>query len=217
VRKIKTYFEQIRKPSKNLSLKRQIVITLGIILFGFLLGILQKWIDGTGGSNLPLILQQLDIGNYFGRLAIWILLGTIISLYSKSSLMAAINTFFFFLSMLAGYYLYCNYILGFLPRTYMMMWIVIAFGSFFMAYICWYAKGKGFIAITISSVIIGVLLAQAFNLNISQGIYAYHSLEVFTWLASVVLLRRNTKEYAIEIGLSVVIGLVYQQLIPYWG
>ena len=217
MRKIKAYFEQIRKPSKIVSFKRQIVITLGVILLGFLIGILQKWIDGTGGSNLPVILQQLDIGNYFGRLAIWILLGTIISVYSKSPLRAAINTFFFFLSMLAGYYLYCNYILGFLPRTYMMMWIVIALASFFVAYICWYAKGKGFMAITISSVIIGVLLAQAFNLNITQGFYVYHSLEVFTWLIGVILLRRKPKEYAIEIGLSVIIAFVYQLVIPHWG
>ena len=211
------YFEQIRKPSKNMPFKRQIAITLGVILLGFLLGVLQKWIDGTGSSILPAILQQLDVGNYFGRLAIWILLGTIISVYSESPLRAAINTFFFFLSMLAGYYLYCNYILGFLPRTYMMMWIVIALASFFVAYICWYAKGKGIIAITISSVIIGVLLAQAFNLNITQGFYVYHSLEVFTWLIGVILLRRKPKEYAIEIGLSVVIAYIYQLVMPHWG
>ena len=186
-------------------------------MLGFLLGILQKWIDGTGGSNLPLMLQQLDIRNYFGRLAIWILLGTIISVYSESPLRAAINTFLFFISMLAGYYLYCNYILGFLPRTYMMMWIVIAFVSFFMAYICWYAKGEGIIAIFISSIIMGVLLAQAFNLNITQGFYMYHSLEVFTWIIGVILLRRKPKEYAIEIGLSVVIAFVYQLVMPHWG
>jgi hypothetical protein len=215
--KIKAYFEQIRKPSKNVSLKRQIVITLGVIMLGFLLGILQKWIDGTGGSNLPLILQQLDIGNYFGRLAIWILFGTIISVYSESPLRAAINTFIFFISMLAGYYIYCNYVLGFLPRTYMMMWVVIAFASFFMAYICWYAKGNGCIAIIISSVIIGILLAQAFNLNITQGFYVYHSLEVITWLIGVVLLRRSPKECAIEIGLSVAIAFVYQLVMPHWG
>ena len=217
MRKIKTYFEQIRKPSKKLSYKSQIVITLGVILLGFLLGTLQKWIDGTGGSNLPLILQQLDIGNYFGRLAIWILLGSIISVYSESPVRAAINTFVFFISMLAGYYLYCNYVLGFLPRAYMMIWIVVSFASFFMAYICWYAKGEGIIAILISSVIIGVLLAQTINLNITQGFYVYHSLEVVTWLIGVILLRRTLKEYAIEIGLSVVIAFVYQLVMPHWG
>ena len=215
--KIKTYFDRIRKSSLNLSFKRQIVITLGVILLGFLLGILQKWVDGTGGSNLPVMLQQLDIGNYFGRLAIWIFLGTLVSVYSESPLRAAINTFMFFISMLAGYYLYCNSVLGFLPRAYMMMWIVISFASFFMAYICWYAIGEGFIAIFISSVIIGVLLAQAFNLNITQGFYMYHSLEVVTWLAGVVLLRRKPKEYAVEIGLSVVIAFIYQLVMPHWG
>ena len=200
-----------------MSFKRRIAITLGVILLGLLLGVLQKWLDGAGSSILPAILQQLDVGNYFGRLAIWILLGTIISVYSESPLRAAINTFFFFLSMLAGYYLYCNYILGFLPRTYMMMWIVIAFGSFFMAYICWYAKGEGIIALSISSIIIGVLLAQAFNLNISQGFYMYDLLEVLTWIVAVFLLRRKPKEYAIEIGLSVVIAFIYQLVMPHWG
>ena len=217
VLKIKAFFDKIRKPRKNVPLKRQVAITLGIILFGFVLGILQKWMDGTASSTFPTILQQLDIGNYFGRLAIWILLATIISVYSESPLRAAINTFFFFISMLAGYYLYCNYILGFLPRTYMMMWIVIAFASFFMAYICWYAKGEGIIAIFISSIIIGVLLAQAYNLNFTQGFYMYHFLEVITWLIGIMLLRRKPKEYAIEIGLSVVIAFVYQLAMPHWG
>ena len=217
VTKIKAFFEQIRKPSKKVSLNRQIVITLGISLLGFFLGVFQKWIDGTGSSILPMILQQLDIGNYFGRLAIWVLLATIISVYSESPLRAAINTFFFFISMLAGYYLYCNYILGFLPRTYMMMWIVIAFASFFMSYICWYARGEGNIAIFISSMIIGVLLAQAFNLNFTQGFYMYHFLEVITWLIGVILMRKKPKEYVIEIGLSVVIAFIYQLVMPHWG
>ena len=215
--RIKAFIEKIRKPRKNVPLKRQVAITLGIILLGFVLGVLQKWMDGTGSSAVPTILQQLDIGNYFGRLAIWILLATIISVYSESPLRAAINTFFFFISMLVGYYLYCNYILGFLPRTYMMMWIVIAFASFFMAYVCWYAKGEGIIAIFISSIIIGVLLAQAFNLNITQGFYVYHYLEVVTWIIGVLLLRRKTKEYAIEIGLSIMVAFVYQVVMPHWG
>ena len=95
--------------------------------------------------------------------------------------------------------------------------ILAVLASFFMAYICWYAKGNGIIAIIISSVIIGILLAQAFNLNITQGFYVYHSLEVLTWLIGVILLRRASKEYAIEIGLSVVIAFIYQLIMPHWG
>lgn len=214
---MKSFLEKIRKPRTDIPLNKQIAETIGIILFGLVLGVLQKWIDGTATNALPVVMQQLDIGNYFGRLAIWILLATIISVYAKSPLRAAINTFFLFISMLAGYYLYCNYILGFLPKTYMMIWIVISFATFFMAYICWYAKGEGIIAIFISSMIMGVLLAQAFHLSITQGFYMYHFLEVLTWIMSVILLRRKPKEYAMEIGLSVVIAFVYQLIMPYWG
>ena len=217
VLKIQLFLEQVRKPQNNISLNKQIAETAEIILFGFALGVFQKRMDGAPDNAFFMVMQQFDVGNYFGRLAIWILLATIISVYAKSPLRAAINTFFFFISMLAGYYLYCNYVLGFLPRTYMMMWIVIAFSSFFMAYICWYAKGEGIIAIIISSMIIGVLLAQAFNLNITQGFYMYHFLEVFTWIISVILLRRKPKEYVLVIGLSVVIAFVYQVVMPHWG
>lgn len=142
-------------------------------------------------------------------------MATIISVYAKSPLRAAINTFSFFISMLAGYYLYCHYILGFLPKAYMMIWIAISIAAFFMAYICWYAKGEGIIAILISSTIMGVLLAQAISLT--QGFYVYHFLEVLTWIICAILLRRKPKEYAIEIGLSVVIAFAYQAIMPHLG
>lgn len=214
---MKSFLEKIRTPEKDVSFKKQVIVTIGVILLGFALGVLQKWIDGSPINIFPLFMQQLDIGNYFGRLAIWVLLATVISIYAKSPLRASINTFLFFISMLAGYYLYCHYVLGFLPRTYMMIWIAISFATIFMAYICWYAKGEGIIAIFISSMIMGVLLAQAFNLNIRQGFYVYHFLEVLTWIIGVILLRRKPKEYAIAIGLSVVIAFVYQLVMPYWG
>ncbi len=35
---------------------------------GFALGVLQKWLDSGAVNELPIILQRIDIGNYFGRL-----------------------------------------------------------------------------------------------------------------------------------------------------
>ncbi len=213
---IKTFFESVRKPQRNVPLSGLISTTVGIILFGFFLGVLQKWLDSTASNHFPEILQQLDFRNYFGRLAIWMLLGTILSVYSPSPLWAAINTFCFFISMLAGYYLYCNYVLGFLPMRYMQMWIVISFFAFFMAYVCWYAKGNGIVAVFLSSLILGCLLAQAVNLG-QGGVYVYHFLEVLTWLAGVILLRRRPGEFAVEMGLSIVIAFLYQCTLPHWG
>ena len=214
---IKTFLGKVRFPRKKLALNKQVAITLGIILLGAILGILQKWLDNIPSNSLPAILQQLDVTNYFGRLAIWILLAMVISIYAESPLRAAINTFFFLISMVTGYYLYCNYVLGFLPKNYMLIWIGFSFVSFFMAYICWYAKGNGIVAILISSIIMGVLLAQAVNLNITQGVYIYHLMDVFTWGIGDIILRRKPREFIATIGLSVVVAFVYQILIPHWG
>lgn len=118
---MKKVLEKIRIPKKVVPLKQQVIVTISIILFGFGLGVLQKWLDGSPGNMFPVLIQQLDFGNFFGRLAIWILLETGISVYSSSPWRASINTFSFFISMLSGYYLYSYYVFGFLPRTYMMI------------------------------------------------------------------------------------------------
>ena len=97
---MKVFLEKIRKPKTGIPLKRQLAATVGIILLGVALGVLQKWLDATAANTLPLLLQRMDIGNYFGRLAIWFLLGTAVSVYSASPLRAGINTFCFFISIL---------------------------------------------------------------------------------------------------------------------
>ncbi|MFR5156998.1 MAG: hypothetical protein ACLTD1_01265 [Lachnospiraceae bacterium] len=84
-----------------------------------------------------------------------------------------------------------------------------------MAYICWYAKGEGIIAILISAVILGVLFAQAFC--ITQGFYVFHFMEVITWIIGVIIMCRKPKEFVAELGLSVIIAFLYQLVIPYFG
>ncbi len=212
---MKGIFDSIRTPEKDIPLIKQILSTVILIALGFALGVLQKWIDASDSDILPVLLQKLDIRNYFGRLSIWILLATIISIYSRSPIRASINTFLFFISMLAGYYLYSHYILGFLSKSYLMIWITISFASIFLAYICWYAKGSGMAAIIISALITGVLLAQAFS--IIQGFYMYDLMDALTWMAGVIILRRKPKEFAVEFGLSIIVAAVYQLFVPYYG
>lgn len=209
------YLDKIRKPIKEEKLHKSVLNTLLILLLGLVLGVGQKSLDSVPYNELPLLLQRLDIVNYFGRLAIWILLGTVLSVYSRSPLRAGLNVFFFFLSMIIGYYLYSNYVLGFLPMRYMMIWIVMTFLSFFIGYISWYAKGKGMVSILISSIILGVLFSQA--ILVFQGIRITHVLEVITWFIGLLVLYRKPKELALEIGLSLLVALLYQSFIPYFG
>ena len=115
---MKAFLDGIRTPKKGGSFTKQFLITVAILAFGFALGVLQKWMDEFAGSVFPPILLQLDLGNFFGRLGIWIVLGTALSVYAPSPLGASLRTAGFFLSMVAGYYLYCNYGLGFIADRY---------------------------------------------------------------------------------------------------
>lgn len=215
MQKIKDKLKKIRNTDNNIQTRTIILCGIALIIFGFVLGVFQKWLDGSAFNELPELFQRLDLTNFFGRPAIWIFLGTVISVYAGKPSLAALNTFLFFISMIAGYYIYCNYILGFLPRSYMLIWITVSFVSPLPAFICWYAKGKGIIPVIISAGIIGVLFSQAFL--ITQGFRITHLTEILTWAASLIVLRRKPKEFAIEIAASVPVAVIYQLLIPYWG
>ncbi len=210
-----SFLIKIRKPEKRVPMHTQIMSSALCAIAGITIGVMQKWLDAGAVNELPVIFQRLDIGNYFGRFAIWILLGTMISVYASTPIRAAINSFLFFICMVAGYYLYCNYVLGFLPRTYMLVWVALSFVSPLPAFICWYAKGNGMAAVLISACILGVLFSQAFL--ITQGIYVTHLPEVITWLIGVIILVRKPKEFVMELLLSVVIAFVYQLFVLYWG
>lgn len=207
--------QAIREPKPCGSLKQQIGVSAAIAAAGFLLGIVQKHLDVGAVNELPRIFQLLDIGNYFGRFAIWLFLGTVLSVYAGTPRRAAVNTFVFFLSMVTGYYLYCHFIAGFLPMSYMMIWVALSFVSPLLAYLCWFAKGKGAIAIAISAGILGVIFSQAFL--ITQGFYVTHVPEVVTWIGALIVLRRKPREFAIEVGASLVVAVLYQLFVPYWG
>ena len=212
---MKPFLNKIREPNTDISMKSIILSAIIVILCGFTIGIFQKWLDGRAINELPMILQVLDLTNYFGRLAIWILIASAISIYSERPLLASMNTFLFFISMVASYYIYSHFVLGFLPGSYMLMWIIISFLSVIPAFICWYAKGNGIIAIIISAGILGVLFSQAFL--ITQGFFVTHLTEVITWVIALFILRRPLKEFALEFGLSLVVAVIYQLFIPYYG
>ena len=213
IQRIKEYLNKTRTSEPERSAHVRILTCVLTAVAGILLGVLQKWLDS--GENVPFLFEQIDLGNYFGRLAIWILLAVVICIYAETPLRASVHTFVFFISMVSSYYLYSKLVLGFLPESYMMIWVVISFISVIPAYFCWYAKGKGALAIIISSVILGVLFSQAFL--ITQGFYLTHWLEAVTWLVGVAVLLRKPKELILELALSIPAAFIWQLCVPYWG
>ncbi len=159
------FLDKIRVPQKSDSTKRQIILTIGILLLGFCMGTLSKYLDYTQG-HLPVLLQAidnaLDFHNFLGGFAPWIVIAVCIAVYSHAPFRAAMNVFLFFVGFVASYYLYCNFVAGFFPRSYAMIWIAYTIVSPFLGFLCWYAKGKGWVAIILSAGILGVLVNTAF-------------------------------------------------------
>lgn len=205
--------DNIRTTENDISTKRKVLDSLLILALGVVLGVFSKALDASAFNELPEVFQMLDVTNLLGRFSIWIFMAVCISVYSSSAKRAALNVFLFFLGMVTSYYLYSTFVAGFFPMGYAMIWFGITLVSPFLAYICWYAKGKGWPTVAISGVIIGVLFS--FAVFLFQGIRISYIPEVIIWLASLIVLRREPKEFAVEIGISVVVAALLQLLFPF--
>ena len=186
----------IRNAENPISNNRKIINTIAILFLGIALGTFSKYLDFRQ-TELPGVLMAingvLDIGNFLGRFAIWILIALCISIYSNSAIRASINVFVFFVGMVASYYLYSNYIAGFFPRSYAMIWFGFTAVSPLLAFVCWYAKGKSRPAFMLSVLILAVL----FNMTFVYGwgyFEARSVLELIVFIIGLTVLRRDTFE-----------------------
>ena len=113
------FLHDIRKAENPTSNIRKIINTIALLFLGIALGTFSKYLDFRQ-AELPSAIMEinevLDIGNFLGRFAIWVLIALCISIYSNSAIRASINIFAFFVGMVASYYLYSNYIAGFFSK-----------------------------------------------------------------------------------------------------
>lgn len=212
------FFNRIRCANKQMPMSKKILHSIVVLFFGIVLGTVSKFLDTTPSNELPFIIERLDVRNFLGRFAIWILIAVCISIYSNSSIRAAVNVFTFFLGMVTSYYLYSKFIAGFFPRSYAMIWFGLTAISPLLAFVCWYAKGKSKISLAISSLIIAVL----FNMTFAYGwIYfdIYSSLELIVFICGLVILRRSTiKETIVTTAIGVIAAMILNMILPfYWG
>lgn len=158
------------------------------------------------------IFSYLDVSGFLGRFAIWVTIALCVSIYSNSSLRAAINVFVFFAGMVTSYYLYSKYVAGFFPRSYAMIWIAFTMISPILAFICWYAKGKSNLALILSAMILAIL----FNMTFVYGIFYFDIrsiLELMTFVCAIVVLKRNTikdtmRMFVLSCGIAFILNFV---------
>ena len=81
------FLNDIRNAENPISNNRKLINTIAILFLGIALGTFSKYLDFRQ-TELPGVLMAingvLDIGNFLGRFAIWILIALCISIYSNS-------------------------------------------------------------------------------------------------------------------------------------
>lgn len=208
----------IRNAKNPISNIRKILNTIGLLFLGIALGTFSKYLDfrqAELSSVLKAINEALDIGNFLGRFAIWALIALCISIYSNSAIRASINVFVFFVGMVSSYYLYSNYIAGFFPRSYAMIWFGFTAVSPLLAFVCWYAKGKSKPAFILSELILAVL----FNMCFVYGYWYFSArsvLELIVFIIGLIVLRRDTlRSFALMGTISIVLAFLLNIVVPF--
>lgn len=209
------FLNKIRSIENEIPITRKIINTILILCFGIVLGTFAKFLDTTASNTLPFIFEYLDISNFLGRFAIWLLIALYIAIYSHSSIRASLNVLVFFIGMVSSYYLYSYFVAGFFPKNYAMIWLGFTAISPLLAFVCWYAKGKSKISFILSVIIIAIL----FNFTFIYGwIYfdVYSILEVIVFGGALIALKRNIfRETTYMILSAVVIAVILNMLVPF--
>ena len=208
----------IKNAENSISNNRKLINTMAILFLGIALGFFSKYLDFRQ-AELPGVLmainEVLDISNFLGRFAIWVLIALCISIYSNSAIRASINVFVFFVGMVATYYLYSNYIAGFFPRSYAMIWVGFTAVSPLLAFVCWYAKGKSKLAFILSALILAVLFNMCFVYGFGY-FSAWSVLEVIVFIIGFIVLKRDTLRSSAIMGtVSIVLAFLFNIIIPF--
>ena len=131
-----------------------------MFIIGLLLGVISRLLD----------IYTQNLGNIFSQMAIWILFGTLISIFSESKKKAMINIFLFCFGMLLTYYATAIATDGVYSTTFIIGWTVFALFSPLLAYFTWMTKEKGVfpkiisVGIVLVSILSSVILFDGFRI-----------------------------------------------------
>ena len=129
-------------------MKNKLVSPIPMFLLGAALGVLSKLLD----------IYTSNLGNIFSQMSIWILLGTLIAIFSKTKGKAALNVFIFCIGMLITYYITAELTSSVYGMPFIYGWAAFSLCSPVFAWFTWMTKEKGVFSKIISIGIIVVTL-----------------------------------------------------------
>ena len=141
--------------------KRLLKHPLALLAIGLCAGALARWMD----------IYTQNLGDVFSKLAVWILIGTLIAIYSDAPGRAAANTLAFCLGMLAAYYAVAMLTHDVYSWRYIIVWTAFALCVPLLAVLTWMTRRWGAagcvirVGIVAVSALSSVLLFGGFGLD----------------------------------------------------
>lgn len=134
-----------------MKIKDYILHPISMFIIGLLTGIIIKLID----IHFRVQHFGFSLSDIFSELGIWILIGVIISLFSKNKKYAMLNIFLFSIGMLITYYITAEVTNSIYGWTFIKGWSVFACLSPMLAYLVTLTKEKWIVSLIIK---IGIIL-----------------------------------------------------------
>lgn len=134
-----------------MKIKEYILHPISKFIIGLVTGIIIKLID----IHFRVQHFGFSLSDIFSELGIWILIGVIISLFSKNKKYAMLNIFLFSIGMLITYYITAEVTNSVYGWTFIKGWSVFACLSPMLAYLVTLTKEKGLLSLIIK---IGIIL-----------------------------------------------------------
>lgn len=150
-------------------MKKYILNPISMFIIGLVLGIISRLLD----------IYTTNLGNVFSQMAIWILLGVIISIYSETKKKAMLNILPFCIGMLVTYYFVAFITKGVYNNIIIVGWTIFAICSPILAYFTWISKGKGIFPKIIS---VGIILV-----SILSSIILFDRLRIYDFFIDAIL------------------------------
>lgn len=131
-------------------MKKYILNPVSMFVIGLALGVTARMLD----------IYTQNLGNIFSQMAIWILFGVLISIYSSSKKKAMLNILPFGIGMLITYYITAAVTKGVYSEEFIIGWTIFACCLPIFAYFTWMTKEKGVFPKIIS---LGIILVSVMS------------------------------------------------------
>ena len=145
-------------------MKKYVLNPISLFFIGLVLGVISRLLD----------IYTQNLGNMFSQMAIWILFGVLISIYSKTKKKAVQNILPFCIGMLITYYFVAFISKGVYSSIFIIGWTIFAFCSPILAYFTWITKEKGVFPKIIS---IGIV-----SISILSSVILFDRLRVYDFI-----------------------------------